>query len=209
MEKHDSVPGTRRVLGDGLDFIVRMNPWSWIAAVFFLHSIGSLLVVRLFVLDYREVAVPIFTVVLGGILSLAFRWFDRSRKMGAWKWWLPVVMYALFIFALSSAVYHPGETPCSTKDFHFVEYSVLGLLLCVAWCSAFTVKGWTALAARVLPLGILYAASDEFHQSFVPGRTAAFADVLLDTASLCVGMAVFIAVRHAVSRIDASDRTGT
>ena len=162
---------------------------------------------RLFVLNYEEVAVPISIVVLGAVLSLAFRWFDRSLKLRGWKWWLPAAMYALFIFALSSAAYNPGEVPCSTKDFHFIEYSVLGLLLCLAWCFAFSIRGWAALAVRVLPLGILYAASDEIHQYFVPGRTATFSDVLLDTVSLCAGMAVFIAVRCAVSRMDAS--TGT
>jgi VanZ family protein len=39
--------------------------------------------------------------------------------------------------------------------------------------------GW-ALAAIVI-VGC-YAALDEFHQSFVPGRTPAVSDVLLDTA---------------------------
>ncbi len=39
--------------------------------------------------------------------------------------------------------------------------------------------GW-AFMAIALVAG--YAALDEFHQSFVPGRTASVADVLLDTA---------------------------
>jgi VanZ family protein len=37
-------------------------------------------------------------------------------------------------------------------------------------------------AARVVLLVILYAASDEFHQSFVPSREASVLDVLIDTA---------------------------
>ena len=37
-------------------------------------------------------------------------------------------------------------------------------------------------AGWALGVIFLYAASDEFHQSFVPGRTALCSDVLIDTA---------------------------
>lgn len=181
-----------------------MNPWSWIAAVFILHSVGSVLVVRLFLLDLGEVAVPISIAVLGAVLFLGLRWYDRSLKLGAWKWWLPAGMYALFIFVLSSAAYSPGEVPCSTKDFHIIEYSTLGVLLCRVWHSSFAAGEWVPLALRVLPLGVLFAASDEIHQSFTPGRSAAFSDVFIDTASLCAGIAFFVAVRYAVSFGDTS-----
>jgi VanZ family protein len=37
-------------------------------------------------------------------------------------------------------------------------------------------------------LAVLYSASDEFHQSFVPGRTAAVRDVLIDSAGAAVAL---------------------
>jgi VanZ family protein len=183
------------------NFIVCSNPWSWIAAVFALHVAGSAVVVHLFELRYGQVALPIFIAAFGAVLALAFRRYDRSQGLGEWKWWLPVCIYALFIFALSSASYKPGAIPCSTKDFHVVEYSVLGVLLCRVWSSSFPVMTVVPFALRVLPIGVLYAASDEIHQSFVPGRNAAFSDVLLDLSALCVGVAVFVVVRHVWSRI--------
>jgi len=62
-----------------------------------------------------------------------------------------------------------------------VEYFILSLLV---------LRGIRAgrkenhLRWAVVAVGIVaaYAALDEFHQSFVPGRGAAVADVLLDTA---------------------------
>ena len=39
-----------------------------------------------------------------------------------------------------------------------------------------------------LLVGILYASLDEFHQSFIPGRTAAVTDVLIDTAGVITGI---------------------
>ena len=53
-----------------------------------------------------------------------------------------------------------------SKCAHFTEYAILALLLLV----------------------FLYAASDEFHQSCVPGRTALFSDVLIDTAGGAAGL---------------------
>jgi len=67
------------------------------------------------------------------------------------------------------------------KSAHFVEYFVFSLLVLrgIRAGRHSTQLGW-ALAAIAL-VGA-YAALDEYHQSFVPGRTAAVADVLLDTS---------------------------
>ena len=77
------------------------------------------------------------------------------------------------------------------KCAHLAEYAVLALLL------------WRALrkppepdappwrwseAGLVLALVALYAASDEFHQTFVPSRQGCVRDVLLDTAGGAFGL---------------------
>ena len=43
----------------------------------------------------------------------------------------------------------------------------------------------------VLILSVLYAFSDEFHQSFVPGRDATLKDVLYDTAGIFFSVFVY------------------
>jgi len=69
------------------------------------------------------------------------------------------------------------------KGAHMTEYGILALLL---WRplrkpvqSQAHVWHWPA-AGFVLSLVALYAASDEFHQRFVPSREASVWDVLLD-----------------------------
>lgn len=66
------------------------------------------------------------------------------------------------------------------KCAHFIEYFILSLLILrgIRAGRRDARLGW-ALAAIAVVAG--YAALDEFHQSFVPGRTAAVTDVLLDT----------------------------
>jgi VanZ family protein len=66
------------------------------------------------------------------------------------------------------------------KCAHFTEYFILSLLILrgIRAGRRDARVGW-ALAAIAIVVG--YAALDEFHQSFVPGRTAAVTDVLIDT----------------------------
>lgn len=69
---------------------------------------------------------------------------------------------------------------------HFTEYAVLAALL---WQAArrtprMAVHAW--LVALVIAL--IYAASDEWHQSFVPGRVPDGRDWLTDTAGALIGL---------------------
>lgn len=70
------------------------------------------------------------------------------------------------------------------KAAHLSEYAVLGLLVwrLLARPAANPTRQWRwPDAQRSLLLVLLYAASDEFHQRFVPTRQASVWDVLLDT----------------------------
>ena len=96
--------------------------------------------------------------------------------------WLPVVVWAAVIFALSSI---PSlSTGLGTWDTllrkaaHMTEYAILGGLLLRA-------------LGRELPAllaGVAYAVTDEIHQHFVEGRHASALDVALDGAGVAVGI---------------------
>ena len=43
--------------------------------------------------------------------------------------------------------------------------------------------------------GILYAASDEFHQLFVPGRSGQITDVLIDSGGLLAGILLVVLIK--------------
>lgn len=75
------------------------------------------------------------------------------------------------------------------KCAHFTEYFILSLLLLHA------IRGenrgirlaWALLAIAIVTC---YASLDEFHQSFVPGRTAAVPDVMIDTSGGIAAQAI-------------------
>ena len=70
--------------------------------------------------------------------------------------------------------------------FHFVEYLILGFLLfqSITTDDFFTIN---STYGSIL-IGILFAISDEFHQSFVPGRHMSLFDMLYDTIGLIFGI---------------------
>jgi VanZ family protein len=99
--------------------------------------------------------------------------------------WAPVVLWAAVIFAFSSI---PDlGTGLGTWDLllrklaHGAEFAVLGALLLRALRDE--------LPALVAGLG--YAVTDELHQHFVPGRVGSPLDVLIDTAGVALGIAVW------------------
>ena len=50
-------------------------------------------------------------------------------------------------------------------------------------------------------IGILYAMSDEFHQSFSPGRSPKVTDVYIDTLGVIVGALLVIFIRMVYQKI--------
>ena len=71
------------------------------------------------------------------------------------------------------------------KVAHTAEYAILGALLVRA-------------PGRALPaigLGVLYAASDEIHQTFVSGRHGAPVDVAIDAVGVAIGIVLWQSAR--------------
>jgi VanZ family protein len=125
------------------------------------------------------------------------------------KYWLPALIWMALIFSASSdanSFAHSSriigpllhwlfpQMPDDTlhlivllvrKCAHLTEYAVLALLLWRALRKPMKndPRPWIWREARLALLIVaLYAASDEFHQSFVPTRTAQVSDVFIDTA---------------------------
>jgi VanZ family protein len=76
------------------------------------------------------------------------------------------------------------------KCAHFCEYAMLGFLVwrTIHLDSAFSTTSAAGQYWLAILFCALYAASDEFHQSFVPGRQPAILDVMLDTCGAGFGL---------------------
>ncbi|PWT82820.1 MAG: hypothetical protein C5B57_08045 [Blastocatellia bacterium] len=74
------------------------------------------------------------------------------------------------------------------KALHAIEYGALGLLVCRALAGEGVPRGRAVLIAIVVASA--YAASDEWHQAFVPLRSADVLDWVADTIGSTCGAAI-------------------
>ena len=98
---------------------------------------------------------------------------------------LPVLLWLVVIYFLSSLPGHayPKEPQIFSWTAHLAEYFVLGYLL----ARMFGKKGAAAFLLA-LAICLIYAASDEWHQSFVPGRVMDIVDWMFDGVGGIVGI---------------------
>jgi hypothetical protein len=127
-----------------------------------------------------------------GFMKFTIIWVWRLISTVSAAGWMGIIFY------LSS--YSPVDLLPRVEQFswlgkwrevvgHLVLYGVLGALLLItlwSWVVASSHKIKWALVA--ICLGILYGVLDEYHQSFVPGRTATAIDVFVDVLGVTIGV---------------------
>ncbi len=129
--------------------------------------------------------------------------------------WLPVLVLMTLIFGASTdlgssshssrligPILHflfPGMSPAAIdqvvlgvrKGAHVSEYGLLCLLIWRArrLTGSPVPVGWSwATASESLWLAVLYAATDELHQTFVPTREGCLRDVFIDSSGAVLGL---------------------
>ncbi len=130
------------------------------------------------------------------------------------RYWIPVLLWMSFIFWMSTETFSSQNTASIVEPIirflipsivpemiemihwalrklgHLAEYFVLGFLLFRAFrggSKELRIQRWTFSSFFVL---IFYAASDEFHQSFVAARTASLNDVGIDIMGGMISLAL-------------------
>ncbi|WP_066896334.1 VanZ family protein [Clostridium nigeriense] len=131
---------------------------------------------------------------------------NRNKKIISW---VLLIGWMLIIFFMS---HQPGDVSSSQSDLvlklfrvigielndyfgelatfivrktaHFSEYMILFIL---AYNVTRNYNNDRKIKLYLIILVFLYACSDEFHQYFIPGRSMAFKDVLIDTSGGILG----------------------
>ena len=102
--------------------------------------------------------------------------------------WGPVVAHMALIFVASSTA-DPDPLPGRFLDkvLHLGVYAVLGALFARALAGGRLTAATRVHALLAVVLSTLYGITDEWHQSFVPGRTPDAMDVAADALGACLG----------------------
>ncbi len=84
------------------------------------------------------------------------------------------------------------------KTAHFAFYAILGILsfIHISTYKSLPIKAWFFLS---LVVSMLYSASDEYHQTFVAGRSGELRDILIDTLGALTGI-IFALIIYKIHR---------
>jgi VanZ family protein len=133
------------------------------------------------------------------------------------KYWMPAILWMVLIFVGSTDMLSAEHTSRFLVPFfrwldpeislaalaeiqfavrklgHFTEYAVLAMLL---WRALRLGSAWTTRMSILFVITLLscavFAASDEFHQSLVPSRTASSIDVMIDVCGALLGLGICV-----------------
>ena len=115
------------------------------------------------------------------------------------KYWLPVLAWMIVISSLSSV---PADNipdlgvVGADKFVHFTEFLVFGILLLRALSSNLKISlFWIAVLSIIV--FCFYAAIDELHQLWIPGRCVDIFDFLADVSGALLG--AFLYFRRSLS----------
>jgi VanZ family protein len=116
------------------------------------------------------------------------------------RYWLPVLAWMGLIFLTSSRSNLPSAPEplldvLIKKTLHFSAYGILVFWWWRALSDAGLAGRWAVLGGFLA--AVLYACTDEFHQTFVLGRHGQLQDVLIDTAGAALSSVLMRRKEHA------------
>ena len=145
---------------------------------------------------------------------------ENKNIIRLWIAWISVVVIMIVIYSLSSQVSDTSnqlstgvtekvvkavetvvpKVDLNVKDLnhivrknaHFFIYCTLGFLLMNAMKRSEITRYYGILLA--LSIGTVYAITDEFHQSMIPGRGPQLTDVLIDGSGVLFGVLLYILI---------------
>jgi len=104
---------------------------------------------------------------------------------------IPSILWMLVIFYFSSKSTTGIGTNTTNrflilKSFHLIEYAILSFLLYFAFKKP----------KISIPIAYFYSLSDEFHQTFIAGRSGRFRDTLIDLLGIIIGFFIFFKIKN-------------
>jgi len=121
---------------------------------------------------------------------------QKTRNDNPFYRWVPALLMMSLIFTVSSfpstSIPNYGSFDFLVKKSgHLLAYTTLAL----TYCHGLRTDGMRRAGLAWL-LAVLFAISDEFHQSFVPGRTPWVVDILIDSSGALLGVLIWLVLHR-------------
>ncbi len=115
-------------------------------------------------------------------MTTSTRWY----RLGAWS----VALALIVVSSWLRLVFSPLRVEYFDKIQHFAIYAVLAYFVYHGWVVPKTRAGSRRAVWIVFLLVVAFAAVDEYHQRWIPGRVTESADFLADTVGVITGFGI-------------------
>jgi VanZ family protein len=105
--------------------------------------------------------------------------------------WLVYLVLGLLRLSVSAPTFEMLHL-CVRKLAHLTEYGVFSLLIYAASIETRDFEWRPRLVLRSIAIAGLYSLTDEYHQSFVPGRTPSLVDCGIDTVGASLATTIVL-----------------
>jgi len=108
---------------------------------------------------------------------------------GRLRYWAPVLFFMGYIFFMSGRSGSDIPRIFARQDiaYHFFIYALLGWSFARALFFERPRAAMLKIVCVCAVFGLLYGVSDEYHQSFISGRSSEIFDIAIDTAGSLFG----------------------
>lgn len=153
--------------------------------------------------DYKRIILPVFTVLWMAVIF----WFSSAPAEESTHMSLSAGRMAARIFVPDFDEWEPEKQDAFAekidypvrKTAHAGEYAVLGVWM-YGTVSSFSGRKRVCRGITAWVAASVYAATDELHQLFVPGRSGQIRDVLLDSTGAAAGILLCMVIAALIKR---------
>ena len=131
----------------------------------------------------KKLIIAIFYIIIWMIIIFIFSNMDTIKSNGTSK---GIIIEEIPTEEEKQNIVNNLNLPLR-KIMHFTEYLILSLLL----LNALTQTNIKNKYFITIIICFIYAITDEYHQTFIDGRTGQFIDVLIDTAGSTLGLIIY------------------
>ena len=127
------------------------------------------------------------------VMIFAFSGQD-GEESGSLSRWLMETAFGRALLAILPPLTGEGASLDIRKYAHMGEYCLLALFSTLFFVEVFLEKLPKRALGSSLLLSFVYACTDEFHQTFIAGRSGRFSDVCVDLAGVLFGLLLTLPV---------------
>ena len=113
---------------------------------------------------------------------------QNGEESGSLSRWLMETAIGRLLLQILPPLTDSGAALDIRKYAHLAEYTALGLFSSLFVLELYCERIPKRSTRISVPFSFVYACSDEYHQTFVPGRVGQFTDVLFDMAGVLAGV---------------------